>query len=115
MNIQPMHLVLALGAIGILITAWVAHRAPGTFNLLDLLMKDGLVCRIAVAFMMVLAVSTWVIIDLQLSGKLTEGYFTIYTGAWIIPLVARVVSNKESASTLTMTSTTVETKEGSTS
>jgi hypothetical protein len=109
-----MHLILAAGAVAILVTFWIAHRARNTFNLLDLLMKDGRVCRVAVAFMLVLAVSTWVIIDLQINGKLTEGYFTIYTGAWIIPLVARLVSNKDASTSLTMTTVTQETTEKAT-
>lgn len=85
-------------ALLVLLTLWRAHaRADIDFNLLDLLMENGRVSKIAVAFMLVLGVSTWVIIKLTIDGRLTEGYLTIYTGAWIVPLVTKVVANKNTA------------------
>ena len=80
------------------LTLWQAHtRADVQFNLMDLLMENGRVSKIACAFMLVLAVSTWVIVNLTVSGRLTEGYLTIYTGAWIVPLVTKVVANKNTS------------------
>jgi hypothetical protein len=92
--------VLALLIVAALVgvSLWRAHlRKDLDFNLFDLLMENGRVSKIAVAFMLVLGVSTWVIVHLTINGKLTEGYFTIYTGAWIAPLVAKVVFNKSEA------------------
>ncbi len=90
-----MHVILSVGFIAVAVTFWNAHRRTDVqFNALDLVMENGRVSRIAVAFMLVLGVTTWVIVDLQIKGALTEAYFLAYSGAWIAPLVARVVFNK---------------------
>ncbi len=95
MSMQPMHIILVIALILIAVSFWRAHKTPGfEFNAFDLIMSKGKVDKIAVAFMLVLILSSWVIVDLQVHGKLTEGYFAIYTGAWITPLVAKVVFNK---------------------
>jgi hypothetical protein len=75
----------------------------------DLIMEDGKVSRIALAFMLVLGVTTWVMIDLQVSGKMSEGYLTTYGAMWVLPLVAKVVFNQQSppAGTSLTSSTTV--------
>ncbi len=94
-QINPMHIILALAIIAITFTLWQAHRRPDIqFNALDLLMENGRVSRISVAFMLVLVVTTWVIVDLQIHAKLTEGFFTAYGLMWVGPLVAKVVFNK---------------------
>jgi hypothetical protein len=107
-----MQIVLALAFVMVIISFWHAHRRHDvSFNALDLVMVNGQVDKIALAFMVVLGVTTWIVIDLQLKGKLTEGYFTTYGGMWVIPLVAKVVFNKAeiptSTSVTSMTSTTV--------
>lgn len=90
-----MLLVLAAGALMIGVSFWRAHRREDVqFNLLDLVMENGLVNKISVAFMLVLAVSTWVVVDLQVKGRLTESIFGLWLGAWVTPLVARVVFGK---------------------
>ena len=78
----------------ILIFAWILyrwHRSDKKFDLSDLLMENGHVSKIAVAFMLTLLVTSWIMIYLTSMGKLTEGYLTIYAGAWIAPIVARIV------------------------
>jgi len=90
-----MHLILALAILLAGVTLWRAHKLPEVqFNLLDLLMENGRVSKIAVAFMLVLGVSTWVIVDQQVKDKLTEGMFGLWLTAWVTPLVAKVVFNK---------------------
>lgn len=98
MKIDWMLVILALGALLIGLSIWRAHRKPGfEFNTFDLIMENGKVSRIALAFMLVLAVTTWIVVDLTIKGKLTEGYFTMYGSMWVIPLVAKVVFNKSEA------------------
>jgi len=66
--------------------------------------------------MLVLCVSTWVILYLLRVDKLTEGYFTIWIGAWVVPLVAKVVFNKTEVPEFGTTSTTkIESTEKTTS
>lgn len=90
-----MQIILAVAALLVVASFWRAHRKPGfDFNAFDLIMENGKVSKIALAFMIVLAVTTWVVVDLQIKGHLTEGYFTTYGAMWVIPLVAKVVFNK---------------------
>lgn len=100
MRIDGTIIALCLAALVVGLTLMRAHRNPHVkFDLLDLLMEGGKVSKIAVAFMLVLGVSTWVIVHLTIHDKMTEGYLTIYTGAWIIPLVTKVVANKSEVPT----------------
>lgn len=93
---SPMAIILALGFLAIVVSFWNAHRRTDIqFNALDLVLENGRVSRISVAFMAVLCVTTWVIVDLQINEKLTEGFFTAYGLMWVAPLVARVVFNKQ--------------------
>jgi hypothetical protein len=95
MTISAMHIILAIAFVVIAFSFYTAHKSHAlNFNAFDLVMNKGKVDKIAVAFMLVLGVTTWVIIDLQVNGKLTEGYFTMYGGLWVTPLVAKVVFNK---------------------
>ena len=61
-----------------MVIAWSfirAHRdKSNTFNLLDLLMENGRLSRIACAFMATLVVTSWVIVKLTVEGKLTETF-----------------------------------------
>lgn len=91
-----MQMFLLLSLIGIGVSFWRAHHSPTfEFNAFDLLMENGKVSKIAVAFMGVLAVTTWIMVDLQVTGKMTEGYLTTYGAMWVTPLIARVVFNKQ--------------------
>ena len=100
-----------LAAIGVVLVVvgfsfWLAQRRHPQFDFFDLIMENGRVSRIAVAFMLVLLVTTGVIINMALENTLTEGFFGLYIGAWVAPLVARVVFNRQdppSSSTFTST------------
>lgn len=86
-----------LGSVVFLIgfALWRAHVSKtAPFDFFDLLTENGRISKIAVAFMTVLGVSTWVIIDLQIKAHLTEGIFGMWLGAWVTPLVAKVVFSK---------------------
>jgi len=110
-RLDPMVIVLAVACLCIVVSFWRAHRNHAfTFDAFDLVMENGKVSKIAVAFMLVLGVTTWVIIDQQIAGKLTEGMFGLYGGMWVMPLVAKVVFAKtEMPSTTTVASMTTTT------
>lgn len=98
MEVRWSFIVLALMVILIAISLWHAHKRKDLeFSLFDLIMEGGRVSKIAFAFMTVLAMTTWVIIHLTVSGRLTEGYLGLYLTAWVTPLIARVVFNKQDA------------------
>jgi hypothetical protein len=108
MKLEVMHAILAIVVLVIGVSIWNAHKSNSTiFNAFDLLMENGRVSKIAVAFMLVLLVSTWVIVDQQINGKLTEGLFGLWLTAWVTPLVAKVVFAKSEPPGTTTTSTTL--------
>jgi len=110
-----MLVVLALAALIVLITFWREHRnSNSTFNSLDLIMVDGKLDRIATVFMIAFAVSTWVIVDLEIKSKLDAGVLGLWLGAWVGPLVAKMVFGKNempgTSSTTTVVQQTTEVK-----
>lgn len=108
-----MLVVLAAATLFVLLSFWRAHRKPGfDFDAFDLVMENGKVSKIAFTFMAAFAVTTWILIDLELKGKMSEGYLTTYGGMWVASLVLRVVFNKTSPPEAGTTITTkIESKE----
>lgn len=105
--------ILGVATLLVLVSFWRAHRdALAKFNAFDLIMENGRVSKIAVAFMIVLGVSTWVIVLLAIRDKLTEGIFAAWLAAWVTPLVAKVVFGKNdmpsTTSTMLVQQTTTE-------
>lgn len=94
----------------VLMLAWSfyrAHKDPAhQFNVFDLLLDSGKVSKMAFAFLVTLAVTSWIMIRLTVSGKLTEGYFTAYGLMWVAPLVAKLFSPAPAAGTITNTTIT---------
>lgn len=105
----------ALLAVGCLIIVWSFYRAQTNpnfhFDVFDLIMENGRVSRMALAFMITLAATTWMMMRMTLDGKMTEGYFTAYGAMWIAPIVAKLFSAPappSTTSTVTATQTTIE-------
>lgn len=109
MKFDAMHAILAIAFLIMIVSFWSAHKSnTQLFNAFDLIMENGKVSKIAFAFMLVLGVTTWIMIDLQVNGKMSEGYMTTYGAMWVLPLVAKVVFNKtEPPGTTTTTSTAI--------
>lgn len=110
-----MLIVLAVAVLAVLLSFWREHHnAAVQFNVFDLVMENGRVSKIAVAFMLVLGVTTWMMVYLTIDGKMTEGYLGLYGAMWVSPLVMKVVFNKNdmssSSSTTTVMQQTTETK-----
>lgn len=113
-NIDWMLTVLAVGVGFVLISFWRAQkRADIQFDLLDLLIENGRVSKIAVSYNLTFLITAWVIIHQEIKGTLTEGMFGLYGGMWVLPLVAKFVFNKNempnstTVTRLTESSTTV--------
>jgi hypothetical protein len=99
MKFETMHIILAVAFALIAISFWYAQKKPFfQFDAFDLIMTDGKVDKIALSYMLVLALSSWIMVDLQINSKMTEGYFAIFIGAWITPLVSKVVFGKNEVS-----------------
>lgn len=88
--------VLVLVAVRTL-RAWNSDSAD-PFDFRDLLMENGRASRGAVVMLGAFAATTWFFIYYTLTGKMTEGYFGLYSAAWIMPVVARMLSGAPAAS-----------------
>ncbi len=61
-------------------------------NLDDLLLgDDGRLSKAAVVLLGSFLLTTWVIIHLTLTDKLTEAYLGAYMAAWVIPTVTKLI------------------------
>ena len=80
----------------VVVSLWRSHRKPGNdFDLLDLLLENGRVSRLAAAFAVALAITSWLMLKLAVDGKMTEGYLGIYGGLWITPIISRMFATSE--------------------
>lgn len=108
MKIDWMLTALAVGVGVAAIATWRAQRSATTqFNILDLITEGGRISKISVCFMTAFAVSTWIIVDQQIKGTLTEGIFGLWLGAWVGPLVVKVLASKQDTPLASTTVTTV--------
>ena len=117
MKIDWMLTILLGAAIIVGISFWRAQHRPGfDFDLFDLVMENGRVSKISVTFMVAFAVTTWILIDLQIKGKMTEGYLVAYGGMWVASLAAKVIFNKDAPPDpgTTVTTTKIESTEKTT-
>ena len=85
-----------------MVVAWSlyrAHRDKATsFDLLDLLVENGRVSKLACVFLGSFGVTSWVMVRLTLDGKMTEGYLAAYGALWIVPITAKLFSTAPAAS-----------------
>ncbi len=88
--------IVLIGTAGIItFSLYRAHCNPeNAINLVDLVLENGHMSRLATAFMVSFALSVWLMVDLQLHGKMTEGYLMAFGGIWISPIIAKLVFNK---------------------
>lgn len=102
MNPMAVVLVMILGVFAFIL--WKGQRQEGqnTFDVFDLVMdrmEDGkrIASGIKVAFQAAFILSSWVVVDSQLKGTLTEGIFGLYLATWCASLIAKVVFDKKDA------------------
>lgn len=92
MNLTDLYLYILLGAFAVVIAAslWRFQKGDNQFDLLDLLMENGRVSRLAAAFSIALVVTSWIMLKLAVDAKMTEGYFGIYGSMWVAPIISRM-------------------------
>lgn len=99
-----LYTLLAVIVAGIVLSFYRYQKNPAnTFNILDLLMENGRVSRLAAAFMMTLVVTSWVMIKLTVDGKMTEGYLMAFGGMWIAPIISKMFATNTATATSTTT------------
>lgn len=95
---QKAALTLALVVVVLLIARALlrSNRSDASqINLEDLLIgDDGKTSKAAAVMFGAFGLSTWILVNLTVTGRLTEGYFTAYLGAWVAPTVARLIFSK---------------------
>jgi len=77
--------------LGILWSVYRMQRDPTVdFNLLDLLIENRKVSKVSCLVMGAFFTTSWIMLDLQFHGKMTEGYMGLYGATWVAPLLARL-------------------------
>lgn len=96
-----------------LVIAWSFYRAHRShegafaeFNLLDLILENGRVSRLACVFLACFGILSWIMVRLTTENKMTEGYFMGYAGACFAPIIAKLFSGSSATATTTKTETT---------
>jgi hypothetical protein len=84
-----------IAVLGIIWSIYRLHLNPNVnFNLLDLLIENDKVSKVSCLVMGSFFVTSWIMVDLQAHGKMTEGFLGLYAGAWVAPLIARLFNLK---------------------
>jgi len=89
-----MYVVLVICVAWLMASVLKRSRHPDSaINIEDLLLgEDGRVSKTAVVMLGAFLLTTWMMIYFTAAGKMTEGYFTIYVGAWVTPTLAKIIS-----------------------
>lgn len=77
--------------------AWGLFRrnrsTQSTIDFDDLLLgDDGRMSKSAAVLLGSFVLTSWIMFYLTVTGKMSEGYLTIYGGLWIVPTVATLIS-----------------------
>lgn len=93
-------LVCVLCSLGYVL--WKGQRAEGknTFDVWDLVMDtlpngSRRTSGIKTAYQFAFLLSSWVVVDNQIKGTLSEGIFGLYLGTWCASLIAKVIFDKQ--------------------
>lgn len=92
-----MPLILCAAAIGAGWTLIHMHRSAKwqNFSLLDLLMENDRVSRIAVITMGAFFVTTWAFVYDVLKHGLDVAKLGAYGGMWVVPLISKIFGNRD--------------------
>ena len=106
------HGMIAVLAVAVLLIMWSVERrsksAASRINLDDLLLgDDGRMSKPAAVMFGSFALTSWTIVYLTLTNKLTETYFGAYIAAWVVPAVVKIIKGTEP---IARSSTTVSTE-----
>lgn len=102
-NKQAVMVVLLLLAALVIIRS-LLHKSndrTSEINLDDLVLDtDPTTGRQRMSIIRVLALGAfaftiWMMVFLTLTGKMTEGYFTIFNAAWVAPLISQIIWGKK--------------------
>lgn len=102
MTVDPMITILLVIVLLVAISFWRMHKdLTVNFDLLDLLMENGRVSKVACMVLGAYTVHTWIMVQLTIEHRLTENYMGIYAAAWIAPLIAKMFAPIPTSTTST--------------
>lgn len=94
-----LYIILAAFVVVVAVSLWRFQRDPDNkFDILDLLIENNRVSRLAFGFCVTLVVTSWLMLKLAIDGKLTEGYLGIYGALWVTPIVTKMFATSPPAS-----------------
>lgn len=99
MTFSPSMMLVIFGLLFLLVALLVwkslqklTTQVGNTYDWHDLLMEHGKASKAAHVMLGAFAVTTWAMVYLTLSDKLTEGYMGLYMTAWVAPVVTRLIA-----------------------
>ncbi len=103
--------------ITILVVIWGLLRRSklieSRLDLDDLLLgDDGKLSKAASVLLGSFCLTSWIMVYLTLTGKMTEGYFTSFAGIWVIPTVTKLIMNRPAPASVTETVVSTSTTTG---
>lgn len=103
-------MIIALALVVLLVTRALVKRnqsAASRLNFDDLLLgDDGKASKAAAVMFGAFGCTTWLMVYLALTAKMTEGYFAAYLAAWVAPTIMRLITTRAAATVaITETST----------
>jgi hypothetical protein len=92
---QTLTMATLLGAI-VLLVCWGLYRRNRSpvsrFAIDDLMLgDDGKASKSAAVMFGSFFLTSWAIVYLTITGRITEGYFCAYLAAWVAPTVTRLI------------------------
>lgn len=90
-------LIFAVIVLMIVLVAWRFHVDPQRkdFDLTDLLMENHRLSKISLVMLGAFLVTSWTVIYMVMNKTMTEGFMAIYVGAWIAPIVSRILKGNK--------------------
>ena len=94
--VNLMYALLAIGSVWVMLSLFKRSRAPESkIHLDDLLLgDDGKIARSAVVMMGSFVFTTWMMVYLLASGKMTEGYVGLYLASWVAPALTNRIAQR---------------------
>jgi hypothetical protein len=87
-------LLVLWGLVFFIICIFIFYHKDKThpqFDITDMVMEGGHVSKTAVFLVCSFILTSWMMVYLTIDGDMNPGYFSIYIGAWIAPIMAKIV------------------------
>ncbi len=99
MNFTKIGMIIALVIIVSVVgrSLWARNKdEDSAVNFDDLILgDDGKLSKGACVMLGAFALTSWMMVHLTITGKLTEGYLGIYVAAWITPAVTKLIKGSQ--------------------